>query len=128
MNILVVVAFSVIAAITSFVLKQIKPEFSTVVSILAICCVLVMLLSHIATVFEFVEQIFSVATASGEYIKILIKSAGICYISHLGSSICKECGQNTISKQIELVGKVSIILIALPTFAELLKVVANLSS
>ena len=128
MNILSVVAFCVVSALIGFVVKQFKPEFSTVVSILVVCAVVGVLFSSIKTVFEFIEKIVAISSVSNEYIKILIKSAGICYISHLGSSICKELEQNAISKQVELIGKISIILVAIPAFTELLKIVVDLSA
>jgi len=128
MNIYIITAFGVVAAITGLILKNIKPEFSAIITILAVCTIAGILLSKLSVVFEFINQIFDLSEVNEKYLKILIKAAGICYIANLGSSICKECGQEAISKQIEIIAKVTIVTIAIPIFTELLKIVADLSS
>ena len=127
MNIALITVFGVVAALVGFVLKQVKHEFAVVISIVAVCGIIAVIISQTATIYEFIESAFDLTSVNGEYIKLLLKASGIVLISHLGSTICKDCGQLAISQQIEIAAKISIILIALPVFTELLKVVSSLS-
>ena len=127
MNSYVITAFGVATAVIALFIKQFKPEFSSAVAVLAVCAISGVLISRLSVVFEFINEIFSLSDVNEKYIKILIKGAGICYISNLGSSICKECGQEAISKQIETVARVTVVVMAIPVFTELLKIVSDLS-
>ena len=127
MNVLLIAVFCVVSAIISFILKQTHTDFASVISIAAVCCVLGLIITQIGGLFDFLENVFELSSSSIQYLKVMIKSAGICFLSHCGSVICKECGQPTISQTIVLASKVSIILMSLPFFTELLKVVSSLS-
>lgn len=127
MNIVLIAIFCVVSAIASFILKQTHTEFSAIIAIAAVCGVIGLISTQISSLFDFVESVFELSSSSGQYLKILIKSAGICFLSHFGSVICKECGQPTISQAIVIASKVSIILLSLPFFTELLKVASSLS-
>lgn len=49
-----------------------------------------------------------------EYLSILLKVIGITYICEFSAGICKDAGFHTISDQIEILGKLSVMFAGLP--------------
>ncbi len=51
---------------------------------------------------------------SGEYMGLLLKAVGITYVCEFCASICKDAGYGAVAGQIEIFGKVSVLLMGLP--------------
>ena len=60
------------------------------------------------------------------YISILLKMLGISYIAGLASDISKDSGYNAVASQIEMAGKLSILLIGTPILEALLDTVFSM--
>ena len=67
-------------------------------------------------------------SVSREYIKILLKITGITFISEIASDISKDCGYSSVASQVQIFGKISVLVISLPVFAELISKVGGLLS
>ena len=67
-----------------------------------------------------IRKMMDGAAIDYEYITVLIKAVGICYITQFASDVCKDAGQISISNKIELAGKVALCLSALPLYRDLL--------
>ena len=48
------------------------------------------------------------------YLKLLLKVVGISYLCEFSASICKDAGFSTVAEQIEVLGKLSVLLAGLP--------------
>ncbi|MBQ8208229.1 MAG: hypothetical protein IJZ89_05795 [Clostridia bacterium] len=55
-----------------------------------------------------------------EYGRIVMKALGISYLTQITSGICRDCGENSIAGGVETVGKIELLLLALPLFNEVL--------
>ena len=71
----------------------------------------------------------------GNYIKVdqrffgtMIKMIGITYVGEFASGICKDAGYQTLAVQIELFGKLTILLLSLPVLSALLETVRKFLS
>ncbi len=83
-------------------------------------------LIYISPIAETVRNIFSRAGADKEYLTILFKAMGICYITQFACDICKDSGENALASHAELAGKISLMLLALPLFDTLADLVDGL--
>ena len=63
---------------------------------------------------------------SHDYIIILFKSLGICFITQFASDSCSDAGEESLSSKVELAGKVAIIITALPLFEKVTNIALNL--
>lgn len=114
------IAFVALAAIV--LLKQIKPEFALLLKFA------VLLLLGFLVFFEVsdaVSEIFSFGervSIDSEMLKILLKALGLCLVAQIASDVCKDCGESALSTSVELVGKLSIVLMALPVAAQLIEI------
>ena len=114
------IAFVALAAIV--LLKQIKPEFALLLKFAAL-----LLLGFLAfsVVSDAVSEIFSFGervSIDSEMLKILLKALGLCLVAQIASDVCKDCGESALSTSVELVVKLSIVLMALPVAAQLIEI------
>ena len=96
---------------------------------LSIACGVILLMSVISFAANILQTVNTIAAASDmdvEYIKILLKVIGICIVTELAVSVCKESGQQTIAANVTLAGKILIMVTSLPLYSEILNTVVSL--
>ena len=72
------------------------------------------------------EDIFLQTGMQSEYLKIIFKSLGICFVTQLGCDCCRDSGENAMASQLELAGKAAILVTALPLFSAAAEMVRTL--
>ncbi len=120
MDIISVAAVAILSAILAVVIKQYKPEYAVMVSLVASAIVLIGIVSVIIPIISEVKNMMDNAAIDYKYITVLIKAVGICYITQFASDTCRDAGQTAISNKIELAGKIAICLSAIPLYKDLL--------
>lgn len=114
------IAFVALAAIV--LLKQIKPEFALLLKLAVLLLLGFLVFSEVS---DAVSEIFSFGervSIDSEMLKILLKALGLCLVAQIASDVCKDCGESALSTSVELVGKLSIVLMALPVAAQLIEI------
>ncbi len=53
-------------------------------------------------------------SGSGDYLGFLFKAVGITYVCEFCASICKDAGYGAVAGQIEIFGKLSVLLMGIP--------------
>ena len=101
-------------------------EYALYIKIAAAALVMSMTILLVSPIAESIRSIFSKAGSEEEYLTILFKALGICYITQFACDICKDSGENALATQTELAGKVSLLILALPLFEALAGIVENL--
>lgn len=120
MEILKVMILAVLAVLICGYLKNCASIFHMYVSLAA--CILIMLSTvlKLSSVAESFAQFSNYLKYSSEYAGIVFKVIIITYVTAFTSDICKDAGYSAIASQIELFGKISIIIISIPVIFELL--------
>ena len=126
MNILSVCALGIVGAIFAITVKNIRPEFAVVISLVTGVIILLHLISDIGEVFYRVEAIAENYDINSGYFKIAVKVCTIAYITQFAKELCRDCGESAIGTKIELCGKVSIIIMSMPIISGFLNSVAEL--
>ena len=62
------------------------------------------------------------------YIGTLIKMIGIAYVAEFASGICKDAGYQTIASQIEIFGKLAVMVLSMPILLTLLNTIRDFLS
>lgn len=101
-------------------------EYALYIKLAAAATVMSMIIIFVSPIAETVRNIYERAGADEEYLTVLFKALGICYITQFACDICKDSGENALASQAELAGKISLMLIALPLFESLADIVARL--
>ena len=121
MNMMKIGILGIVGALIGIQFKSQKQEYSMYIGF-AVCIVIFSygvqcLESVLNTIFEWKELL----GASASYIGVLIKIAGITYICEFCASICKEAGFPAVAGQIEIAGKLSVLLSGMPILLALIE-------
>lgn len=126
MNILQISSISIIAVLLAIQFKNVKNEYVILIMIAAALIIFSVCISKIAQVINVIDKISSEYGFSKEYIELLIKIVGITYLCEFSSDICKDNGFVTLSNQIHIFGKLSVLILGIPVFVQLLDVISVL--
>ena len=99
--------------------KRYIPEYAVVINIVSGAIITLFLLSMVAPFVDYIKDLFYYAKISSEYMAILLKSLGICFISQFAYDACIDNGQRLLASKIEFAGKIGIFLCALPLFKQI---------
>ncbi len=126
MDILQIVCIGVIAVVLSSIVKAQRPELALQLSIATGILIFLLVAVKLSAVIEFIQTFSKRADIDATYITILLKIVGIAYIAEFGAEVCKDAGESSIASKIELAGKVTIVILAVPIITSLLDLVIKL--
>lgn len=107
-------------------LEKNSGEIKIILAIFVVCIVLFKISNELSQVISVIENLFDQSDMDSDYLKIIFKGLGICYITQLGCDCCKECGESVIASQLELAGKIAMVIISLPLFKALIAIIEGL--
>lgn len=125
-NIVSVAGICIIATVLCKLFSSAGSEYSLYVKIAAAAALMSALILFVSPIAETVRSIYERAGADEEYLTILFKALGICYITQFACDICRDSGESALASQAELAGKLSLLIIALPLFDSLSEIVSEL--
>lgn len=121
-----IAAVGVAAVLFAMQLREMKPQYGMYVVFGAGILIFFYAFSKLEGIVEAVEKLREYVTIEEAYIEILFKMLGITYVSEFAASLCKDSGYSSLAGQIELFGKLSILLISMPVVLSLLKTLGQL--
>lgn len=126
MEIVQVVGLGLIATFLVLVLKEQKPAFAFLLTLVVGAIIFIFLIGQIQRVVTMLERIAVNANLNMIYVETILKIIGIAYIAEFGAQISKDAGQGAIASKIELAGKVLILMMAIPIITAIIKTVVGL--
>ncbi len=121
MSIIQVGILGVAGILLALQLKQEKSEVAVYISIAISLLIFWGVLSSLETLVQTIREISSYIQIENTYIMTLIKMLGITYIAEFSSGLCKDAGYTAIAAQIEMFGKLTILVLSLPILLALLR-------
>lgn len=118
--------FGIIASLAAMKIKSIRPEIGLAIGLVSGMILAGYALNEMREVLEVFETIRSYSGIPKSYFQILLKLIGISFLCEITSNLCRDAGQETIGKQIELIGKLSILAVSVPIFQAFLETVQEL--
>lgn len=106
-----------IALITLFIMllfKQTKSELNTFLVLTAGALILLIMIEPLREVIDFLKQIADKANIDMVYIGIVLKILAIAYIASFSSALCKDANADSLATQIDISGKIMILVLAIP--------------
>ena len=108
-----------IAVILVLALKSIK-ETGTILAI-AVCCMTALAgLHYLQPVIDFLRTLKKLGGLDTGMVSILLKVTGIGIISEIASLVCKDAGNESMGKSIQLLGTAVILYLSMPLFRALI--------
>ncbi len=126
MDILQIVCVGIIAVVLSSTIKKQRPELALQLGIATGLLIFIVVIVKLSAVIDFLQTFSKKANIDSTYINILLKIVGIAYIAEFGAEVCKDAGESSIASKIELAGKVTIVILAVPIISSLLDLVIKL--
>ena len=109
-------------------LKGQKKEYELYVTLGVSLCIFYFIMSKLQLVISVVNRMQDYVNLDTSYIGILIKMIGITYVSEFSASLCKDAGYQAVAGQIEMFGKLSILVISMPVIMVLLETIGDFLS
>ena len=126
MDMMTVTGLAVVAVALGTMLKQKSPEYTLFISLTAGILILVMIVAAAVPLFERMQALFAQTGAKAEYVQVLFKSLGLCFITQIACDACRDLGESAIASKVEAAGKISVLLISLPLFEQILNIASGL--
>lgn len=127
MDVGVIMALLVVAVMLALSLKSRSPEISSLVSV-AICIVVIGLcITRISAIIDLVHRLTEYISIDSTYIMILLKLIGIAYLCEFACGISKDAGYSAIASQIELLGKLTMLMVSVPVLLKVIESIMEMS-
>ena len=126
MEILSIAGIILAAAMLSVILKEYKKEYSVLIGLCLAVGVFLLLMPYITMIFRTIESFVSANHEVATRMIPVLKSLGIALVTQMVSDTCRDAGENAMASKMELAGKVTIIIVALPLAQELLDIITGL--
>lgn len=120
------IAAALVLAVITLLLKNWKPEYAMLLSIACVALFMGWTVLQMIPLFTTVSSLAAQAGIENTYIRILLRCLGICCLSEIGTSLCKEAGQQSAAVQIELAGKVLILSSCMPVYQKILQLALSI--
>ena len=127
MDVMRMAGVSILAAITALLLRRLRPEASTAVSIAAGVMLLALALPFLMQVVSGVAALSRPGGISDGYLAQLLKVAGISLLTDFSAQTCSDAGEDGLALKTELAGRVMLITLALPAMQTLLGQILSLA-
>lgn len=121
------VMLSVTGIVLAVLFKSSKPEMGFYIGFALMIVIggyIAEYLGYIKTCVNDLKQYLKVGEG---YIGILLKAVGVVYLCEFGAAICKDAGYMGVAGQIEMAGKLYIVIAGMPILLALLECIENLA-
>ena len=126
MNASVVAGAAVAIVILAQMLKKTNPEAATAVTVAAGALFFLSAAGALLPALLEIEHLLHSATAANEWIVLLLKSTGVCLLVQFAADCCRDAGESALAGRVEFAGKAAVVVMVLPMFREILKLVTEL--
>ena len=123
MSMIQVGLLGIIGIIFAVQLKQEKSEVAIYLCIVITLIIFVGMTDHLEQLVITLHEIGNFVQIENSYILTLIKMLGITYLAEFSSGLCKDAGYQSIATQIEMFGKLTILVLSLPILLALLRTI-----
>ena len=128
MNIIAITGLCIVATIIVKFFDKNNKEYGLLIVLATVAFILLMSVAYLSPLISTIESLFTLSGVSKDYLEIIFKAIGICYLTQLGCDYCKDANETVFASELELAGKISLLIIALPLFSELIDIVKRIIS
>jgi len=123
MSIYGIVGLAIVSCVLIVVVKEYRPEFALIITIVAGVVVLPLILTRFSAVLTELKTISQKAGIKTEYMVIVLKGLGICYLTQFSSDMCRDFGQTSLASKIELSGKITLAALSIPLLLSIVEII-----
>ncbi len=116
----------VIAAIFVVVISEKKPEMGMMLGLIFGVAALMIAFGKAGTIVKALEDTISSSGIDAKLLVPVLKITGMAYITQFSVDVCKDVGQNSIAGKIETVGKIMMLVVAVPIVTSLIHIISGI--
>ncbi len=128
MDIIKIAMIGLAAALLAIQVKGGRPEYEIFITMGACLCIFFFLVTKLQVVIDAVNEMQSYIRLDAKYVAVLLKMIGITYVAEFSSNLCRDAGYQAVAGQIEMFGKLSILVISMPVLLALLETISKFLS
>lgn len=119
-------AAALITAIVTLVLNKQEKDMGLMATMAACSMGMVILLSYLEPVLDFLRQLQTMGDLNGDMLSILMKAVGIGLVAEIAGLICTDAGNASLGKTMQLLGAAVILWLSIPVFQMLLDLMTQI--
>ena len=116
-----VAVIGIVAVVLAVQIKTLKPEYASYLILAAGVLIAGVAVSRLDVLVETIRTIGTYMDIQNIYLGTLLKMVGVAYIAEFASGICKDAGFASLGLQVEMFGKLSILVFSSPILLALLE-------
>lgn len=128
MSIFSYAAIGITGAILAVTVKKTHPELAAAVSLATGLILMLGLCTSLADIFTTLKAVSESNGISGEYLSTAVKACIVAYVSQFSAELCKDAGESAVAVKIEMAGKITIVVMALPVVSAFINSISELLS
>ncbi len=105
--------------------RSVKAEYGVYIGVITGLLIFGITLENLAVFMDEVQLFQSIIQADNGFLTILLKIVGITYICEFCAGICRDAGYGAVGGQIEIFGKVMVLLTGLPILLSVVSTIQN---
>ena len=126
MDIFKILAIAILTCIASLIVKQVKPDFASLVSLAGGVVILLLLINYISSILDVFKGLIDKANLSPTLFSSILKIIGIGYLTEFTANLCSDTGNSSLASKVGLAGKIIILFLSLPIITNLLEVIMGI--
>ena len=116
-----VCGIALLSAVLLSVLKRFGAESAMLLKITAGVVAAAVCFVSISPIIDFLRELSGVGGENAErWTEFMLRVLSVAVITHICSTVCKDCGETSLAGYIEIGGKVEIIILSLPYVREII--------
>ncbi|MBR5012959.1 MAG: stage III sporulation protein AD [Clostridia bacterium] len=126
MDIFKILAIAILTCIASLIVKQVKPDFASLVTLAGGVVILLLLIGYISSILDVFKGLIDKANLSPTLFSSILKIIGIGYLTEFTANLCSDTGNSSLASKVGLAGKIIILFLSLPIITNLLEVIMGI--
>ena len=128
MNMIQIGIIGVAGTLLAVQFKSGKSEYGIYISVALRLVIFFAIIGRLEVIIDALRTIANYINMDTAYIGTLIKMLGITYVAEFSAGICKDAGYQTIALQIEIFGKLAVLVLSMPVLMALLNTIKEFLS
>jgi len=126
MTITHIVLFGVVGAMLIMTIREVAPQVSFLLTLVVAVALFAVAIGRLAGILVPIERLAQEADVNTLFFSTVVKIIGIAYLVEFGAQVARDAGAGSIAAKLELVGKLFILVLALPIMTAVVDAVAHL--
>lgn len=126
MNLIAVSFAAVIVVLIAIKIKDMDSGYGVILSMAGCVMVMYFVVSRFRQITDYIDRITAYISVNITYIDVILKMIGLAYVCQFSSNLCRDAGYNAIASQVEMAGKISLILLSMPVLMSVIDLVVKI--